>query len=69
MRDSDDILDYFPEEYQDTFNKDEEIIVAKVFIDTVVARIVSSRLKVEGIKHYLGGGNAQMFAQNVMDGE
>ncbi len=69
MKDSDDILDYFPEEHRGTFNKDEEIIVAKVFLDNVFARIVSSRLKVEGIKHYLGGGNAQMFAQNVMDGE
>ncbi len=69
MKDSDDILDYFPEEHKSTFNKDEEIVVAKVFLDNVLARIVSSRLKVEGIKHYLGGGNAQMFAQNVMDGE
>lgn len=66
--DDKDILDYFPEE-QEGFNKDDKIVMARVFMDRVEAQIAASKLRVEKIPHFLADTNSSLFTENVMEGE
>lgn len=66
--DDKDILDYFPEEEQG-FNKDDEIVMARVFMDKVEAQMAASILRVKKIPHFIADSNATLFTENILGGE
>ena len=68
MPDDKDILDYFPEDQQG-FNKDDEIVLARVFMDKIEAQMAASILRVKKIPHFIADSNATLFTENVLGGE
>ena len=69
--DEENILDYLPEDYEGTdgFDKDDVIVLARVFSDRLETQMAASRLRVMKIPHYVADSNATLFTENVMGGE
>lgn len=69
--DEENILDFLPEDYEDLagFDKNDEIVLARVFTDRLETQIAASRLRVMKIPHYIADSNATLFTENVLGGE
>lgn len=69
--DEENILDYFPDDYEGMsgFNKDDEIVLARIFSDRLETQMAASRLRVLKIPHYVADSNATLFTENVLGGE
>ena len=61
------ILDYFPEDYEDSigFSKDDKIVLARIFIDSEEAQMAASILRVKKIPHFIADGNASWGLQTL----
>ncbi len=67
----DEILDYFPEDHEgrSNFDKDDVVVLARIFADKVEAQVAVSLLRTQKIPHFLSDTNATLFTENVLGGE
>ncbi len=70
-KDTDEVLDYFPDDHEgrSAFNKDDVIVLARVFNNKVEAQVAVSLLRTRNIPHFLSDTNATLFTENVLGGE
>lgn len=51
------------------FKKDDNIVVARTFLDKAETQLAASLLRVEKIPHFIADSNSTLFSENVLGGE